>query len=61
MVADEPTGSLDPKTAATVMELLLEMCREEEVTVLMVTHDKAIADSLPEHFDCSGLVREVSE
>ena len=61
VVADEPTGSLDPKTAATVMELLLEMCREEEVTVLMVTHDKAIADSLPEHFDCSGLVREVSE
>ncbi|MFP6617308.1 MAG: ABC transporter ATP-binding protein [Candidatus Hydrogenedentota bacterium] len=60
VVADEPTGSLDPKTAASVMELLLEMCREEEVTMLMVTHDKTIADSLPERFDCTELVREVS-
>lgn len=60
VVADEPTGSLDPKTAGAVMELLLELCREEKVTVLMVTHDRAIAESLPERFDCTGLVREVS-
>ncbi len=60
VVADEPTGSLDPKTASTVMDLLLEMCREEAVTMLMVTHDKGIADSLESRFDCSGLVREVS-
>jgi ABC-type lipoprotein export system ATPase subunit len=58
VVADEPTGSLDPKTASAVMDLLLEMCREEEVTMLMVTHDRALADLLPEQFDCSGLVRE---
>jgi len=56
VVADEPTGSLDPKTATAVMDLLLEMCREEEVTMLMVTHDR---DLLPDQFDCSGLVREV--
>ncbi|PCJ63109.1 MAG: ABC transporter ATP-binding protein [Candidatus Hydrogenedentota bacterium] len=60
VVADEPTGSLDPKTAASVMDLLLEMCREEAVTMLMVTHDKSIADSLETHFDCSELVQEVS-
>ena len=60
VVADEPTGSLDPKSAASVMDLLLEMCREEEVTVLMVTHDRAIADILPDRFDCSDLVREVA-
>lgn len=59
VVADEPTGSLDPKAAASVMDLLLEMCREEDVTMLMVTHDRALADLLPERFDCSGLVREV--
>lgn len=59
VVADEPTGSLDPKTADAVMTLLLELCAEEEVTMLMVTHDRAIADSLPERFDCTGLVREV--
>lgn len=59
VVADEPTGSLDPKTASAVMDLLLEMCREEEVTMLMVTHDRVLADLLPTRFDCSGLVQEV--
>ncbi|MFP6583380.1 MAG: ABC transporter ATP-binding protein [Candidatus Hydrogenedentota bacterium] len=60
VVADEPTGSLDPKTAKAVMALLLEMCAEENVTMLMVTHDKKIADSMQSRFDCAGLVREVS-
>ena len=60
VVADEPTGSLDPKTAAAVMDLLLEMCREQEVTMLMVTHDRGLADLLPTRFDCTGLVHEVS-
>jgi ABC-type lipoprotein export system ATPase subunit len=59
VVADEPTGSLDPKTSQAVMDLLLEMCREEHVTMLMVTHDRGLADLLPDKFDCSGLVREV--
>lgn len=58
VVADEPTGSLDPKTSATIMELLLELCREEDVTMLMVTHDRALADMLPRSFDCTGLVAE---
>jgi ABC-type lipoprotein export system ATPase subunit len=60
VVADEPTGSLDPKTASAVMDLLLEMCREEQVTMLMVTHDRSLADLLPERFDCTGLVHEVA-
>ena len=60
IVADEPTGSLDPKTSEAVMRLLLELCREEKVTLLLVTHDKGIADLLPERFDCSGLVEEVA-
>ncbi|MBN2308571.1 MAG: ABC transporter ATP-binding protein [Candidatus Hydrogenedentes bacterium] len=60
IVADEPTGSLDPKTSTGVMDLLLELCREEEVTLLMVSHDKQLADLLPEVFDCSGLVEEVA-
>ncbi len=60
IVADEPTGSLDPKTSRGVMDLLLEMCSEEKLTALLVTHDRAIADLLPERFDCSGLVKEVA-
>jgi ABC-type lipoprotein export system ATPase subunit len=58
IVADEPTGSLDPRTANGVMDLLLELCAEQEVTLLLVTHDRGIADRLPEVFDCSGLVVE---
>jgi ABC-type lipoprotein export system ATPase subunit len=60
VAADEPTGSLDPKSAASVMDLLLEMCREEHVTLLLVTHAKEIADRCDSHFDCSGLVREIA-
>ena len=59
IVADEPTGSLDPKASGAVMDLLLELCREEELTLLLVTHEKDIGDLLPERFDCSGLVKEV--
>ena len=58
IVSDEPTGSLDPKNAAAVMDLLIELCTEENVTLLLVTHDQSIADRMPERFDCGGLVTE---
>jgi len=58
IVADEPTGSLDPKNAESVMELLLELCAEEAVTMLLVTHDRGLAERLPAVYDCSALVRE---
>jgi putative ABC transport system ATP-binding protein len=61
IVADEPTGSLDPKTAASVMALLLGLCEEEGVTLLLVTHDRGIADQLPLMFDCTNLVKEVTQ
>ena len=60
VVADEPTGSLDPKSAQTVMELLLELCREQTVTLLLVTHARELAGFCPTQFDCSELVREVA-
>jgi len=61
IVADEPTGSLDPKTSESVMDLLLKLCEEQGLTLLLVTHDRAIADRLPERFDCTGLVKEVAQ
>jgi ABC-type lipoprotein export system ATPase subunit len=60
VVADEPTGSLDPKTSNEVMDLLLEMCREENVSLLVVTHEQDIAARLPERFECYGLVKDVT-
>lgn len=39
LLADEPTGSLDSQRSREVLELLVEVCREQRVAVLLVTHD----------------------
>ena len=43
VLADEPTGSLDPKTTETVAEMFLDLNREAGVTLVMVTHNEALA------------------
>ena len=41
--ADEPTGNLDTKTTAEVLELMKQIVKEEDQTLIMVTHDVDIA------------------
>jgi putative ABC transport system ATP-binding protein len=43
LLADEPTANIDPVSAETVLDLIRQTCREENVALLMVTHDMRIA------------------
>lgn len=44
ILADEPTGNLDSKASAEVMGLLRELNKTRGVTIIVVTHDQAVAD-----------------
>ncbi len=58
LLADEPTGNLDPKTAETVFELLLELNQEHGSTLVVVTHADALAQRFARRFEVvdGGLV-----
>ena len=43
ILADEPTGNLDTKTEAEIMEFLLKLQEEKQMTVAIITHEKEIA------------------
>lgn len=47
ILADEPTGNLDPETSAEIMQLIVAVSREEKAAVLMATHDMQMVEKFP--------------
>jgi ABC-type lipoprotein export system ATPase subunit len=51
LIGDEPTGNLDSKNAANVVQLIFRLCEEQGMTLVLVTHDEKLAAT------CSRRVR----
>ncbi len=43
IVADEPTGNLDKKSGRTIIDLMVQLCKDEGITFCVVTHDPTLA------------------
>jgi len=60
LFADEPTGNLDTRTGEHIIDLLFELNREEGTTLVLVTHDQALAERCQRRLrlDSGALVTE---
>lgn len=59
LLADEVTGNLDERTGEEIHELLFELNRQRKVTLVVVTHNRALADRMPRRLLLEdGLVKE---
>lgn len=47
ILADEPTGNLDPDTRDEIMQLLINICRDYRTAIIMATHDYSIIQKYP--------------
>lgn len=47
ILADEPTGNLDPETSDEIMKLLFDICRDYNTTIVMATHDYIVINKFP--------------
>jgi len=47
IIADEPTGNLDPETSLSVLEMLLKLAKEKHTAILLATHDFKLIEAYP--------------
>ncbi len=62
ILADEPTGNLDPETSEEIMQLLIAVAKEEKSAVFMATHDMTIVEKYPGRVVRveNGLLKEIN-
>jgi len=62
ILADEPTGNLDPETTDEIMQLLFNICRDYQTAFIMATHDYTIIQKYPARVVKveNGAVKEIS-
>lgn len=61
LLCDEPTGALDYNTGKQILQLLQDTCREEKITVLLITHNSSLAPMADRviHFKNGTVVKTV--
>ncbi|MFN5983937.1 MAG: cell division ATP-binding protein FtsE [Fluviicola sp.] len=47
ILADEPTGNLDPETSSEIMQLMIAVAKEEKAAVIIATHDMSLVEKFP--------------
>lgn len=61
ILADEPTGNLDPKNKKTILDILFQQCQSNDQTLVVVTHDMNILDGFDRVIDFEQFRVETSE
>ena len=62
ILADEPTGALDSKTSVEVMQLLKRLNQEEDITIIVVTHESGVANETDKFIHIKdGIIGEIEE
>jgi len=54
LMADEPTGNLDATNAREVLDLIIELNKNRDTALLIVTHDLSIANKMERKFDLTN-------
>jgi cell division transport system ATP-binding protein len=55
LIADEPTGNLDPETSNEIMNLLIRINREHNTAIIMATHNYSVIEKFPARiFNCTN-------
>ena len=61
VLADEPTGNLDPQNAREALQLIREVCKENQAALLLVSHDQAVLEQFEDSLDLAEINQAAKE